>query len=149
MQLKKIHLLCVFITLIFSSCLNSSKDKYSKECKSKSIGTYIFSKELSKVDLSKEAISLTNLRLKVREDNSFELSKKIPHLNDSIGTWEVINEWKIEGQYPYINLNFSNGITKQISCCCDDNNRIAINCPYELSSKLPKKYGFLSFVKIE
>lgn len=124
------------------NCINSTKNKHSLECKSKSIGTYVFSKELSKIDMSKDSNLLIDLRLILREDESFMLSKKIPHLDDSTGMWTVINDKRIEGQYPYIELNFNNGIIKQTSCCCGDNNRIAINCPYQLSENLPENMAF-------
>src|SRR5215212_3185812 len=137
----------VLIILLFLLVSCGCPDKVGEECNKISRGSYIFSKELSEISANDLAI-LTDLKIRLNEDGSFHMSKTIPHLNDSAGKCEVINEWRIEGCYPYIKLLFNNGREEQISCCCTYNKYFNINTPYSLSDIVPAKYGFLSFVRV-
>ncbi|HYG16518.1 MAG TPA: hypothetical protein VEC12_12255 [Bacteroidia bacterium] len=122
-------------------------DTPAEECGKTSRGSYIFSKELSEISANDLDI-LAGLKIRLNEDGSFNMSKAIPHLNDSAGKWEVINELQVEGCYPYIRLLFNNGRKKDISCCCGSKQDFNIRTPYSLSDSVPSKYGFLSFVRV-
>lgn len=144
MFLKKKCAIVIFA--IICSCSNTA----SNNCYKSSIGTYLFSNDLSKVDISQDSSLFNGLTITLKADRSFNMSKKIPHLNDSTGNWKVVNKSSIEGRNVniHIRLFFNNGVEKQISCCCENNYYFSINCPFLLSEAQPSKYGFISFVKI-
>lgn len=137
----------ILLALLFLIVSCGCPDKPVEECSKTSRGSYIFSKELSEISPKDWAI-LTDLQIRLNEDGTFNMSKIVPHLNDSAGKWEVINEWRVEGCYPYIKLLFNNGKEEDISCCCGGKQDFNIKTPYSLRDTVPLKYGFLSFVRV-
>lgn len=143
--IMKIILILVVLTLIiryphireFINCRLIEKEM---------VGTYHFDIDESNIFLtSEDSMHFSKMKLVLKKDLTFEFSKIIPQVNDSIGYWKV-KGWP---DSRFTLFTFSNGNERQLSTCCEISNHIGYSYINEIDStrRNQSRFGRLEFVK--
>ena len=123
----------VVSSLVLCACdmFNRERINYIREVESKLPGVYIINPAISVMNPYNSGYA--NLKLVLTKDHQFHLSKRVPFMTDSFGTWKYV----FENEVAYVELEFNKGMIKEQ--LLRDSNLLIFKTPQPIYGKPPVK----------